>query len=250
MTPLGWALGGALLGAIIGSFLATVILRLPEGRSPLGGRSACDGCGRVLGPLELVPLVSMVWQRGRCRTCGARIDPIHAWTELACAGIGGIAFWLLPPIEALGWSVLCWCLLTLAILDWRHFWLPDLLTLPLACLGLTLAQWVNDVTFADRLLGAAAGYLSLVAISLGYRLLRGRQGLGLGDAKLLGALGAWLGWHSLPFLLLIASLLGLSLVAIGFVRGRRIDATTRLPLGTFLCLAAIPAWLAGRALGL
>src|SRR3546814_8244321 len=78
-------------------------------------------------------------------------------------------------------------LLTLALLDWRHFWLPDALTLPLAFLGLTIGLWSTDVALIDRIIGAVAGYGALLGISGGYRLFRGREGLGLGDVKLLGA---------------------------------------------------------------
>ncbi|CAN5350417.1 hypothetical protein BH10PSE12_BH10PSE12_18970 [soil metagenome] len=142
--------------------------------------------------------------------------------------------------------MLGWMLLTLAILDARHFWLPDALTLPLAFLGLTLAQWVTDVALTDRIIGALAGYGVLLTVSLGYRRLRGREGLGLGDAKLLGALGAWFGWQTLPFLLLVASGLALLTVGVSAARGGNINALTRVPLGSFLCIAAIPAWILSR----
>lgn len=243
-----WPLLGGVLGAIVGSFLATCILRWPLGRSALGGRSACDGCGKTLDPVELFPLFSILMQRGKCRGCGAHIDPLHWQVELACAAAGAVLLYLMPDIAGIGSLILAFFLIPLAILDWRHFWLPDRLTLPLAFLGLTLGQWVTDVSLSGRIVGAAAGYSSLLIISLAYRHLRGREGLGLGDAKLLGALGAWFGWQSLPFLLLIASILALLTVAVSAVMHRSVSMTTRIPLGTFLCLAAVPAWLTARLL--
>lgn len=242
MTPFAWALLGAMLGAIVGSFIATCVIRWPQGRGVSGGRSACDGCGRTLRSLELFPLLSVLVQRGKCRTCGSRIDPLHWQVELACAFSGAIILYLTPDIAGLGSLVLAFFLIPLAILDWRHFWLPDRLTLPLAFLGLTLGQWVTNVSLPDRVIGAVAGYFSLFIIALAYRHLRGREGLGLGDAKLLGALGAWFGWQSLPFLLLIASVLALLIVLVSVVLRRTVTMTTRIPLGTFLCLAAAPAW--------
>ncbi|MDI1295076.1 MAG: prepilin peptidase, partial [bacterium] len=198
----GWmALLGGMAGAIAGSFFATLILRWPQGRGLVRGRSACDGCGRVLGVIDLVPMLSALIQRGRCRTCGARIDPLHGRIEAGCAIIGGLALGAMPGAGGIGWALLGWLLLTLAVLDWRHFWLPDALTMPLAFLGLTIGIWATDVTLPDRIIGAGAGYLALLAVSLGYRAVRGREGLGLGDAKLLGALGAWFGWQALPFIL-------------------------------------------------
>ncbi|BBF70138.1 prepilin peptidase [Sphingomonas bisphenolicum] len=234
------ALAGALVGAILGSFLATLILRWPQGRGVVGGRSACDGCGRTLAVRDLIPLLSALVQRGRCRTCGAHIDPLHGRVEAGCAIIGALATGGMPDLGGVGWALLGWTLLTLAILDWRHFWLPDALTLTLAFLGLTIGMWATDVILMDRVIGAAIGYGILLAISLGYRALRGRDGLGLGDAKLLGALGAWFGWQALPFILLIASMLGLVVM---LVSGRVKSRTAQAPLGTFLALAALPAWI-------
>lgn len=248
MSALLLALLGAVAGAIAGSFLSTLILRWPHGRGISRGRSACDGCGRVLGVRNLVPLLSALFQRGRCRTCGARIDPLHIGMELGCAVIGGLALVAMPNLGGIGWALLGWLLLTLAVLDWRHFWLPDALTVPLAFLGLTIGLWATDTTLTDRIIGAAAGYGALLAIALGYRLLRGREGLGLGDAKLLGALGAWFGWQALPFILLLSALLGLLLVLVSAVGGQRPSAATRVPLGTFLAIGAVPGWVAMRVL--
>lgn len=234
------ALIGGLAGAILGSFLATLILRWPQGRSVMRGRSACDACGRTLGAWDLIPLFSAMMQRGRCRSCDAAIDPLHGRVEAGCAVIGALALGVMPNLGGIGWAVFGWVLLTLTVLDWRHFWLPDALTLPLAFLGFTIGLWATDVALFDRAIGAAAGYGALLAIALGYRAVRGRDGLGLGDAKLLGALGAWMGWQALPFILLIASVTGLLVM---LMTGRAKEAGARVPLGTFLALAAVPAWI-------
>lgn len=248
MNPLAWALVGAMAGAIAGSFLATLVLRWPEGRSILHGRSACDGCGRRLGPFDLIPLVSILALGGKCRRCGARIDPLHPLMELACAALGALALGIMPGPGGALWALFGWILLTLALLDWRHFWLPDALTLPLALAGLTVGEWASGVPLQDRVIGAAIGYGALLLIAVGYRRLRGRDGLGLGDAKLLGALGGWLGWQALPFILLAASGVGLLMVSGSALAGRRVDAQTRVPLGTCLALAALPGWWIARML--
>lgn len=237
-----WAVLGGVAGAIAGSFLGTLLLRWPEGRGVASGRSACDGCGRVLGILDLIPILSAVLLRGRCRTCGAAIDPLHGRMEAGCAIVGALACGMLPGLAGAGWALLGWLLLTLAVLDWRHFWLPDALTLPLAFLGLTLGLWVTDLTLPDRLIGAAGGYAALMMVALAYRAVRGREGLGLGDAKLMGALGAWFGWQALPFILLMAAAVGLVAVLARVAVGRKVDRTTRIPLGTCLAAAALPGW--------
>jgi len=243
VNPLLQALIGAGLGAIIGSFLATIVSRWPRGQSVITTRSRCDGCGRVLHAIDLVPLVGWLIARGKCHACGARIDSVHPLVELGCALIGGFCGWAFPPLPAALLAVGGWLLLTLAFLDARHLWLPDALTLPLATLGLTLGDWILPAPFLDRLIGALGGAVLLALLALAYKRLRGRDGLGLGDAKLLGAIGAWLGWQGLPFVLLIASAAALLWVLILRLTGRPVGAQTRIPFGTFLCLAVVPAWM-------
>ncbi len=240
---------GAVLGASIGSFLATIVSRWPRGISVVTGRSRCDGCGKALSIVQLFPGASWLIARGRCKSCGSRIDPVHPLVETGAALIGGFCAWLWPPLTALFMATGAWLLLTLAVLDARHFWLPDALTFPLIALGLTLGDWVLPAPFEDRLIGAVIGTGLLALLALLYKRLRGRDGLGLGDAKLLGAIGAWLGWQALPFVLLIASGTALLWVfALRLVTGKAIDAGMRIPLGTFLCLAVVPGWLVALAL--
>jgi leader peptidase (prepilin peptidase)/N-methyltransferase len=229
---------GFVLGAIFGSFIGVVVARWPRGET-LGGRSACDGCGRTLGPLELVPLFSHILQRGRCRACGARIDGRLLAIELGAALIGLTALFVSPgPIGFCG-AVFGWVLLTLAVLDVEHFWLPDALTLPLMAAGLVTAALFQPDAATDRIIGALAAYLVLSLLAWAYRRVRGREGMGGGDPKLLAAIGAWLGWQALPFVLLLASLAGLA-VALG--RGQA-KATMAVPFGALLAVAAWPLWL-------
>ncbi len=239
----GWAalLLGGVLGALVGSFIGAALVRLPEGRSVLCGRSACDSCGAKLGPLELVPLVSFALQRGRCRHCHASIDP---WQTAAEAGgaLVGIASVLVAPNDwAMIWAALLGCqLLLLALLDLRHFWLPNKLTALLALTGLAHGLWLyrtgSELLF-EVLAGGALGFSGLTVVAITYRALRGRDGLGAGDAKLLGAIGLWIGPAGV-----IATLLGGSLVAIFgalglLLIGRKVGAQTALPLGSALALA-------------
>ena len=240
---------GAGFGLVIGSFLATIVSRWPRDQSVIKGRSRCDGCGRALNPLDLVPLLGWLIARGKCRTCGAKIDPVHPLIEIGAALIGAFCASIFPPVEALVLAAGGWLLLTLAVLDARHFWLPDALTLTLAALGLTLGEWIWLLPpLIDRVVGAFGGAMLLFLLATGYKRLRGRDGLGLGDAKLLGAIGAWLGWQGLPFVLLFASVGALLWVGGARLFGRKVDAATRVPLGTFLCLAVVPAWVMLMAL--
>jgi leader peptidase (prepilin peptidase)/N-methyltransferase len=228
---LALALAGALLGAIAGSFIATLCLRWPKGVQASSGRSRCDGCGRALAPLELVPLLSGLVARGRCRSCGAPIDPLHWRVELAAAAVGAAAMLVSPDLRGAALTLFGWLLLPLAILDARHFWLPDRLTTALAVAGLLAGGALSGAPLPHRLIGGAVGFGALALIAWGYRRLRSRDGLGGGDPKLLGAIGLWTGWAALPAILVIASLAGLALALL-----RRHGPGEAVPFGSLLAL--------------
>ncbi|MEH3159393.1 MAG: A24 family peptidase [Sphingomonas taxi] len=238
-----WPLALGVLGAILGSFIAALVMRWPQGRSVMHGRSACDACGATLTPGELVPLLSFLIQRGRCRRCGAAIDPWHPASELAAVAIGGVAGMVAPGWAGLGGAVFGWLLLALAALDIAAFWLPDRLTALLAAAGLASGAAGLTPDLGERLIGGAAGFGALVAIAWGYRAWRGRAGMGGGDPKLMGAIGLWLGWRMLPAVLVVASLIGLGVALFAAMTGRRMTRDTALPFGALLGLAAYPAWI-------
>ncbi|MEH3121451.1 MAG: prepilin peptidase [Sphingomonas phyllosphaerae] len=237
-----WVTAFGVLGAVIGSFLATIAIRWPQGRSVKYGRSACDGCNRTLRGSELVPLLSWLVARGRCRTCGARIDPLHPLIEAGCAAVGMIAALVAPAPVALAGAAFGWLLLVLAVMDARDFWLPDPLVAALALVAIAGAG-VAPPGWVERAIGGAGGFALLWAIATFYRRWRGREGLGGGDPKLFGAIGLALGWRMLPAVLLVAGLIGLGWVAFQRLRGRAMAADDALPLGTLLAIAAYPAWL-------
>lgn len=239
-----WAPALALLGGIFGSFIAALVIRWPQGRSVLAGRSACDGCGRTLRAAELVPLVSALWLGGRCATCRAPIDPRHAAIEALALLLGLAAGLIAPGPAGLAAAVFGWLLLALAALDLSDFWLPDSLTATLALAGLASGALGLAPPLGERLIGGAAGFGALWAIGAGYQAWRGREGLGGGDPKLFGAIGLWLGWRLLPVVLLLAALTGLGVAAFRLLTGRRVAGDDALPLGTLLAIAAYPAQLA------
>lgn len=238
-----------LVAPVVGSFAGVLIRRLPEGR-PVGmARSACEACGHVLTARELVPLLSFAAQHGRCRACGAAIGRFHLLVELAAVAVAASA--VLADVvagDAAGggalWATcgLGWALMTLAWIDARHFLLPDVLTLPLLLGGLAACAALEPSALEpgalqDRLLGAVAGYGGLRGVALLYRALRGREGIGAGDAKLLAACGAWLGWAALPGLLLGAALAGLLVAGAMRLRGVAVGRATAVPFGPMLAAA-------------
>jgi leader peptidase (prepilin peptidase)/N-methyltransferase len=234
-----------LLAPFIGSFLGVLILRLPDGRPVMLARSACDRCGHTLAVRDLIPLLSHALARGRCRYCGGVIGSFLVVIELAAVLI---AVWAATTVDdaALWWScVLGWTLLTLAWIDLRTMLLPDVLTLPLLAVGLLETALATPDALADHLLAAAFGYLSLTALAWSWRRFRGRDGLGMGDAKLLAAIGTWIGLSALPFALLLAACAGLAAAGAAALMGRRVTTATPIPFGPFLALAAWLLWLYG-----
>lgn len=234
-----------LAAPFVGSFLGVLIARLPAGLPIAMARSHCETCRRTLAPFDLVPLLSYAALRGRCRTCRAPIGGQHLAIELAALGV---ALWALTvdaePIRLWIDCGLGWVLLALAWIDWRHFRLPDVLTLPLLLAGLAVT-WLEapeDVT--DHATGAIAGYLAFRTIALIYRAVRGRDGLGQGDAKLLAAAGAWLGWMALPQVILIAAISGIAAaLASTIVRHGRLSGAAMIPFGPSLSLSIWILWL-------
>ncbi|MFZ1429036.1 MAG: A24 family peptidase, partial [Geminicoccaceae bacterium] len=171
-----------------------------------------------------------------CRHCGARLSLWYPLVELAAIAIGALSVSLLPLPEAWLAAALGWWLLALALIDLRAWLLPDTLTLPLLAAGLAAAAMglPPGTSLANAVGGAAAGYAALAGLGYVYRRLRGREGLGLGDAKLLGAAGAWLGLDSLPWVVLAAALLGLVLA---LTQRQPMRAETAVPFGPALALA-------------
>jgi leader peptidase (prepilin peptidase)/N-methyltransferase len=236
-------LAPVIVSPIIGSFLGVLIRRLPAGERVARGRSHCESCGRALGPAELVPLLSFLALRGKCRQCRARIDLFHPAVELAALGVAIWAACIDDGIRLWADCSLGWALLALGWIDARHMVLPDMLTLPLILAGLGFALIVEPGSIADHAAGAAIGWLIFWAVARLYRAVRGRDGLGEGDAKLLAAAGAWVTWTGLGPVMLLAAGTGL-LAALGQrLRGGRPTAATVIPFGPPLAFATWLVWL-------
>lgn len=234
-------------GLCAGSLLNVVVWRLPlmmqrgdSHRFNLGfPRSYCPHCNRSLTLGENIPLVSWLWLGGRCYGCQSAI----AWRYPAIETLTLLAMiqaaYLFPcGLLLLVACLLCWMLLALALIDSRHFLLPDCLTLSLLWSGLLchLTDVLPSVSLAQGVAGAALGYLLFWLLAWSYQLLRGREGLGRGDAKLLAAGGAWLGWQALPLLLLLASSLSIMAFMLARLLLKR-SLSEKLPFGPALTVA-------------
>ena len=229
----------------VGSFLSVLVTRLPRHADVVFRRSHCPQCEHALAARDLVPVASYVLNSGACRYCDARISPLYPAVEVAAVLV---AVWAATVTS--GWLLwltcgLGWCLLALSAMDAREMVLSDYLTLPLIAAGLAVAALVHPAQLWEHVAGAAAGLLVIAAASLMYRRLRGVDGLGLGDAKLLAAAGAWLSWDALGSVLFIGALATLAYASASRYLGRSVESKTALPFGPGLALGFWLSWLYG-----
>ncbi|MBE1291301.1 MAG: prepilin peptidase [Rhodobacteraceae bacterium] len=226
-----------LLSPAIGSFIGLLADRLPRGEPIALTRSACRSCARPLAPRDLMPVLSFLITRGRCRHCGATLPGWLLYTELAAIGLAVWAVMVAEVIPAPLIATALWLLLALCLCDLLWLRLPDLLTgaLALFALGLSWAGYGPSLMLA--LIGMVCGAGSFWGIRLIYRHLRGREGLGLGDVKLMAGLGALIGPFDLPLVVLIAAA-SLLAVAVSRALTGTTPLTARQPLPFGAALAA------------
>jgi len=259
--PLAVTAIALVVGLCVGSFLNVVIHRLPKMMerdwraqcAELSGdatadeaaprynlavpRSACPACGHPIGALENIPIISWLALRGACSACRKPISIRYPLVEALGGLLAAYAIWRF----GLSWKgaaacVLLWTLVALTFIDFDTQLLPDDLTLPLVWAGLVVNLFGGFVPLADAVIGAVAGYLALWIVYWLFRLIRGKEGMGYGDFKLLAALGAWLGWQMLPLIILMSSVVGACIgITLMVFKGR--DHSVPLAFGPYLAIA-------------
>lgn len=238
-----WALLAA--APFIGSFAGVVIDRLPDGRSIVWGRSSCGHCGHKLGVLELIPVLGWLVRGGRCRHCGDAIGVIYPVLEVASFSLALWSVLVLPGFLAWAGFALGVSLLALSVIDWRHQILPDEIALPLIPAGLAVAWWVEPAGLLPHTIGALAGFGLIMAVRSAYARVRGREGIGIGDAKLMAAAGAWVSWDGLPSVLLLAAGMGLVVSLARAARKGKFSPQQALAFGPYIALGFWMVWLYG-----
>jgi leader peptidase (prepilin peptidase) / N-methyltransferase len=230
----------AVFGAIVGSFLNVVILRLPDPeQSIVFPASHCPQCNSSLHWYENIPIVSYAALRGRCGHCKTSISIQYPLVELLMAVItAAVVYKYQISLATAGYFVFSAALLVIIFIDIRLQIIPDVISLPGIILGFLFSLGNDSVTWQSSLVGILAGGGVLYAIALLYALLRKIDGMGGGDIKLLAMIGAWLGWQSLPFVILASSATG-SIIGIIAMRSQKKGGQTRIPFGPFLSLAAL-----------
>ncbi len=249
-----------IFGLLIGSFLNVCIIRIPQRKSIVMPASACPKCGAPIRPYDNIPVLSWALLGGKCRACKTKISGMYPLVELLtallfleCYAVSGLT------IEALKWAIFSALVIVLVFTDLRERILPDVVNYTGFALGLALsfvtlptdgtALWAANrmfefpppapvISFLDALLGAALGSGLLWLVSEAYFRLRGREGMGMGDVKMMLMVGAFLGAKRTLLTIFAGSLLG-SILGLAFMAARRKDSNYELPFGTFLGMAAL-----------
>lgn len=263
-----WAFYGLIIftGLAVGSFLNVVIYRLPimmekdwrqqcheflelestqaddqQNLSLAFPASACPHCGHKIRFWENIPVISYLLLKGKCSRCKQGISPEYPLIETATAALSvvvamhfGVTIQMLPALA------FTWALVALTMIDAHKQLLPDSITYPLLWLGLlsNIFNYYTDLETA--VIGAMAGYLSLWLVYQIFKLATGKEGMGFGDFKLLAALGAWMGWQSLPIIILLSSVVGAT-IGIGMILFAGRERSQAIPFGPYL---AIAGWIA------
>lgn len=243
-------LGALLIGLVVGSFLNVVIHRVPRGQSIVRPGSRCPACGRPIRWYDNIPVLSWIVLLGRCRACGARIPVRYPAVELggAIVAVAALLRWG-PTVSGVEAALFGWISLALGLIDLEHKLLPDVMTLPSIAGGLAFSFAGGLATPQDAVLGAVVGAAIPAALIVIYKRLRGVEGMGWGDVKYLGAIGAVTGLMGCLTVLVLAAVAGAAVGILLIVAGRG-SRETELPFGTFLAAAALawlylpPSWLA------
>ena len=261
-----------IIGAFIGSFLNVVIHRIPvmlerqwksECQELLNPetdtpslpkynlsvpRSHCPACNHQVKVIENIPIISYLFLRGKCSNCGIKISPQYPFVELLTAIL--TTFIMLKfgfSIQALGGVIFTWFLIALSGIDIKTQLLPDDLTFPFLWLGIIFNLFTTYTDLTSSVLGAIFGYLTLWSVFHLFKLITGKEGMGYGDFKLLAALGAWLGWQSLPLILLFSSAVG-AVIGIFMIVSKLQERSQPIPFGPYLAVAGWIAMLYGNQL--
>jgi leader peptidase (prepilin peptidase)/N-methyltransferase len=259
-----------IFGLMVGSFLNVVIHRLPkmmerewhanclelQGKEVpqqtkytlVTPRSACPTCDHQITALENIPIISYLILGGKCKGCKAKISIRYPLVEaLTGALIGAVAYKYGYTYSALYAFIFVFALIALTFIDFDTQLLPDDITLPLLWLGLLFNLNGGLTDLKSAVLGAIFGYLILWSVYWLFKLVTGKEGMGYGDFKLLGAIGAWFGWQLLPAVILLSSVVG-AVIGIGMIMFKGKTGGTAIPFGPFLALGGIAALFFGRQL--
>ena len=233
-----------ILGSIWGSFSNVCIHRIPGNKSVVKGRSYCPACNKQIRWYDNIPLLSYIFLKAKCRDCSTRIGIKYFIVELICALSFVLVFYLFGfSLTALLFFILSIFFVIIFFIDLKHFIIPNQLTFPLMAIGFfkTFNPNLNQYFFPnliDSMIGGVVGYSIIWIIIFSYKKLRKKEGMGLGDAKLLSAIGFWFGWISIPFILFFSSFIALA-YALPSLLNKSKNMSSSIPYGPYLVLGCV-----------
>lgn len=236
---------GFLMGIVFGSFLNVCISRIPEEESVVGPRSRCPQCKEKIAWYDNIPLLSFLILGAKCRKCKSRISFMYPLVEWLTGILAVLCLWKFQfsPKAALWFFAFVCPLIVITFIDWKHYLIPDVISIPFTFIGILVHQiQLNFVQplqiFYDSLLGIILGAGALWMIAKLYEFFRKQEGLGMGDVKLMAMLGAFLGWKAIFFIFLFSSLFA-SIFGILLMIFSRYRLSSALAYGPFISLAAL-----------
>ena len=210
--------------------------------------STCPRCGHKIRPIENIPVISFLVLGGKCRECNNTISIRYPVIEsITCVLTLIVAIHFGVTTQAILAILLTWSLIVLTAIDYDHQLLPDSITLPFLWLGILCNMFGEFTDIYSSLYGAIGGYLVLWSVYITFKIITGKEGMGHGDFKLLAMLGAWLGWQSLPLIIIVSSMLG-SVIGIGLIIIGGHNKSQPIPFGPYLALAGWISLLFGNQL--
>lgn len=246
--PIFWQVTAFIFGAVVGSFLNVCICRMPNNESIVSPPSHCPRCGYRIRWYDNIPLFSYILLQGKCRGCRTRISPQYPLVELL-NGLLTLALFMRfgPSLTFLALFLFCSALVVVTFIDLAHQIIPDEISLPGIVIGFLFSLVLPWQVWWSSLLGIILGGGSLLLVAYAYYWLTGNDGMGGGDIKLLAMMGAFLGWKSVPFIILASSLVG-SVAGISIMLFQRKDSKLAIPFGPYLAAGAVLYIFYGRQL--
>ena len=237
-------LGAFVLGSIWGSFCNVCIYRLPDNDSVVTKRSFCRSCRNKIKWYDNIPLLSFIFLKGKCRSCNNKISSQYFLVEL----ISAISFLLIYFLYGISITTLLLIILSIFFIiiffiDLKHYIIPNELTFPLMLIGFikSFDPNLNQTIFPNyinSLLGGFFGYETIWLIIFFYKKVRNKEGMGLGDAKLMAVVGFWFGWLSIPFTIFISSTVALVLVIPSLIKKTK-NMSAQIPFGPYIIIGCI-----------
>ena len=233
-----------IFGSIWGSFSNVCIHRIPDNISVIKGRSHCPACKKQIRWYDNIPLISFLVLKAQCRDCSSKINFKYFIVELISALSFVLIFFLFGfSVTTLLFFILSISFIIIFFIDLKHFIIPNELTYPLMLIGLVKSFDPNLNTslfpnYLNSLIGGVLGYLIIWLIILFYKKIRNKEGMGLGDAKLLSAIGFWFGWISIPFVIFLSSVLALLVVTPSLINKSK-EMSSQIPFGPYLVLGSV-----------